>query len=330
MGKSSLPPGFRFHPTDVELIMYYLKRKILRKKLCVEAISEVKIYNFSPWDLPDKSCLKSKDREWFFFCPKELKYPNGSRSKRATETGYWKTTGNDRSVLYNERVVGKVRTLVFYTGHAPKGTRTDWVMHEYRMENSNAANEAGFQNDAYVVCKLFEKSGPGPKNGAQYGAPFNEEEWSEDDEVETPAVTELVHLLPGPANSSEPTSQLELFKAGPSITTLRNEADNDDIVALLDMFTDVDTLPLRFKDNNNKNNEGTSEKKEGEDIFDGLGNLNEQIGYKFSSIEDSFLELDDLNTPLDLQHHHPIDDEGAEFYNSYDVNFDYFYQRGGE
>ena len=37
--------------------------------------------------------------------------------------------------------------------------------------------------DAFVLCRIFQKSGTGPKNGEQYGAPFVEEEW-EDDDVE--------------------------------------------------------------------------------------------------------------------------------------------------
>lgn len=32
-----------------------------------------------------------------------------------------------------------------------------------------------------MVCRIFQKAGPGPQNGAQYGAPFVEEEWEEDD-----------------------------------------------------------------------------------------------------------------------------------------------------
>lgn len=52
MAISSLIPGFRFHPTDAELAMYYLKRKILGKKIVVNAVAEVNIYDFSPWDLP--------------------------------------------------------------------------------------------------------------------------------------------------------------------------------------------------------------------------------------------------------------------------------------
>lgn len=47
-----LSPGFRFHPTDVELVMYWLKRKILGKKLQLEAISEVDICAYDPEELP--------------------------------------------------------------------------------------------------------------------------------------------------------------------------------------------------------------------------------------------------------------------------------------
>lgn len=37
-----------------------------------------------------------------------------------------------------------------------------------------------FQN-YYAVYKVFKKSGPGPKNGEQYGAPFKEEDWVDDE-----------------------------------------------------------------------------------------------------------------------------------------------------
>lgn len=162
--------------------MYYLKRKILGKKLHSEAISELNIYKFSPWDLPDKSCLKSKDREWYFFCPRERKYASGDRMKRGTETGYWKTTGKDRNINYDGRVVGMVKTLVFHEGNAPRGKRTDWLIYEYRLDDKKLADD-GVAQDRYVLYKVFKKNGPGPKNGAQYGAPFVEEEWDNDDSV---------------------------------------------------------------------------------------------------------------------------------------------------
>lgn len=179
MAISSLVPGFRFHPTDTELVMYYLKRKVLGKKIIVEAVAEVNIYDYSPWDLRDKSALKNGDLEWFFFCPKSKKYNSGSRYNRSTEIGFWKATGKDRTVTYKGRPVATIKTLVFHIGHAGKGDRTDWVMHEYKLEDEYLAN-AGIVQDTYVLVKLFEKPGSGPKNGAQYGAPFNEEEWEDE------------------------------------------------------------------------------------------------------------------------------------------------------
>ncbi|KAG2619159.1 NAC domain-containing protein 2-like [Panicum virgatum] len=201
MAQTSLPPGFRFHPTDVELVSYYLKRKIMGKKLIVDAISEVDLYKFPPWDLPDKSSLRSKDLEWFFFCPRDKKYPNGSRTNRATPNGYWKTSGKDRTIILNSRVVGMKKTLIFHEGKAPKGDRTDWVMYEYKMEDEDLVS-AGFSKDAFVLCKIFKKSGLGPRIGEQYGAPFNEAEW-DNAEAETsmfPLMTssEVVNPMEGP------------------------------------------------------------------------------------------------------------------------------------
>ncbi|XP_012066614.1 NAC domain-containing protein 82 isoform X2 [Jatropha curcas] len=183
MGKKTLPPGFRFHPTDVELVKYYLKRKVLGKNLHFDAIAEIDIYKYAPWDLPDRSNLRTGDLKWYFFCPREKKYASGTRMNRATDLGYWKTTGKDRTVQYNNEVVGMIKTLVFHRGKAPKGERTDWVMYEYRLKEKEL-DAKGVAQDAYVLCSIFKKDGPGPRNGAQYGAPFKEEDWDDDDDEE--------------------------------------------------------------------------------------------------------------------------------------------------
>ncbi|KAG6716462.1 hypothetical protein I3842_04G049800 [Carya illinoinensis] len=171
MAPVSFPPGFRFHPTDEELVAYYLKRKINGREIELEVIPEVDLYKCEPWDLPGKSLLPSKDLEWYFFSPRDRKYPNGSRTNRATKAGYWKATGKDRKVNSQTRAVGMKKTLVYYRGRAPHGARTGWVMHEYRLDERECETASGLQ-DAYALCRVFKKSTTGPKIGEQHYPPI--------------------------------------------------------------------------------------------------------------------------------------------------------------
>ncbi|KAL8516929.1 hypothetical protein ACS0TY_015251 [Phlomoides rotata] len=85
-----------------------------------------------------------------------------------------------RTVYHRRQVVGMKKTLVFHNGRPPKGLRTNWVMHEYRRAGLEV-EIAGISQDAFVLCRIFQKSGSGPKNGEQYGAPLVEEEWDSDE-----------------------------------------------------------------------------------------------------------------------------------------------------
>ena len=54
-GDTHLPPGFRFHPTDEELITYYLLKKVLDRNFTGRAIAEVDLNKCEPWELPGNS-----------------------------------------------------------------------------------------------------------------------------------------------------------------------------------------------------------------------------------------------------------------------------------
>ncbi|KAI3830810.1 hypothetical protein MKW92_052235 [Papaver armeniacum] len=106
-----LPPGFRFHPTDEELITHYLSHKVLDTNFNARAIGEVDLNKCEPWDLPWRAKLGEK--EWYFFCVRDRKYPTGLRTNRATEAGYWKATGKDKEIYrggktLNEWVICRV------------------------------------------------------------------------------------------------------------------------------------------------------------------------------------------------------------------------------
>ncbi|RDX57809.1 NAC domain-containing protein 79 [Mucuna pruriens] len=153
-----LPPGFRFHPTDEEIITCYLTEKVLNRGFSATAIGEADFNKCEPWDLPKKAKMGEKD--WYFFCQRDRKYPTGMRTNRATQTGYWKATGKDKEIYKGKgNLVGMKKTLVFYRGRAPKGEKTNWVMHEFRLEGKFACyNLPKVAKDEWVVCKVFHKS----------------------------------------------------------------------------------------------------------------------------------------------------------------------------
>ncbi|XP_008240446.1 PREDICTED: NAC domain-containing protein 100-like isoform X1 [Prunus mume] len=157
-----LPPGFRFHPTDEEIITSYLTEKVIDSSFVAIAIGEADLNKCEPWDLPKKA--KMGEKEWYFFCQRDRKYPTGMRTNRATESGYWKATGKDKEIFNNKGkagcLVGMKKTLVFYGGRAPKGEKTNWVMHEYRLEGkiSQYTNLSKAAKDEWVVCRVFHKN----------------------------------------------------------------------------------------------------------------------------------------------------------------------------
>ncbi|KAK5840519.1 NAC domain-containing protein 17-like isoform X1 [Gossypium arboreum] len=225
------PPGFRFHPTDEELVLYYLKRKICKKRLKLDIIRETDVYKWDPEELPGQSVLKNGDRQWFFFCPRDRKYPNGARSNRATIHGYWKATGKDRSIICNSRAVGIKKTLVFYRGRAPNGERTDWVMHEYTLDEEELKRCQNVK-DYYALYKLYKKSGPGPKNGEQYGAPFKEEAWDDEEYSSNPLDT----ITPvKPPNEAIPVDNVK--------ANVQSESPLNDIEEFMRQFADEPAPP---------------------------------------------------------------------------------------
>ncbi|WCJ36876.1 NAC domain containing protein 2 [Euphorbia peplus] len=156
----SFPPGYRFRPTEAELVIYYLKRKVEGQKLPKSKIMDVNLYHHNPDELAEhfKAC---GEKEWYFFTPRNKKYRNGKRPNRTTGEGYWKATGCDKKVKYIGEVVGFKRALVFYIGKPQKGVKTNWIMHEFTVVDapipqSNDQND--MKLDEWVLCKIHHKN----------------------------------------------------------------------------------------------------------------------------------------------------------------------------
>ncbi|XLR29676.1 hypothetical protein HN51_049553 [Arachis hypogaea] len=191
--KEVVLPGFRFHPTDEELVGFYLRRKVEKKPLKIELIKHVDIYKYDPWDLPIGSSMGEK--EWYFFCIRGRKYRNSIRPNRVTGSGFWKATGIDKPIYsanynYNNNnsnnnnnnnnskehgdhheCIGLKKSLVYYRGSAGKGTKTDWMMHEFRLppnnnngakllSNNQEANNATkdlHEAEVWTLCRIFKR-----------------------------------------------------------------------------------------------------------------------------------------------------------------------------
>ncbi|KAK6141488.1 hypothetical protein DH2020_024766 [Rehmannia glutinosa] len=140
-----IPPGYRFQPTDVELIDYFLKARLCYGVLpngFNKLFLDVDLYNHNPQDLIQR------------------KYGNGRRPQRSAGNGYWKAVGKDTQIIHNGVVIGYKRVLDFLTGKYPKGERTEWKMHEYLTKDQkdqlpNLPSTSAKLNDC-VLCKIYK------------------------------------------------------------------------------------------------------------------------------------------------------------------------------
>ncbi|KAL5082341.1 hypothetical protein RYX36_010762 [Vicia faba] len=153
----NFPPGFRFHPSDEELIVHYLQNKIKSRPLPASIIAEIDLYKYNPWELPNKSLFG--EEEWFFFSPRDRKYPNGLRPNRTAASGYWKATGTDKPIISScgSKHIGVKKALVFYSGRPPKGGKTDWIMNEYRLVDTTMKSfrlKGSMRLDDWVLCRV--------------------------------------------------------------------------------------------------------------------------------------------------------------------------------
>ncbi|KAL0909866.1 hypothetical protein M5K25_020773 [Dendrobium thyrsiflorum] len=157
-GAGNLPPGFRFFPSDEELLHHFLRQKASMLPCHPDIIPTLDLLHFDPWDLHCKALKGGK--YWYFFSHRT--------ENRATPNGYWKQVGVDEFV----KDVGMKKTLIFYVGDASGGMKTNWIMHEYCLLDSEASSssrsngrkpsrkkgqaKAEAANYRWVVCRVYE------------------------------------------------------------------------------------------------------------------------------------------------------------------------------
>ncbi|KAF5823224.1 putative transcription factor NAM family [Helianthus annuus] len=158
----NLPPGYRFCPTDSELILYYLKPKIETGEHPECRIYAVNLYNHSPEELTNQ--YRACDDKWYFFTPRERKYEKGNVPNRRTgDLGVWKASQKYTLVYHHDatgsRVVGTKRGLGY---HDRTGCKTSWLMQEYAMNDPNLPIKSRQDSNKvltdWVICKIYKKN----------------------------------------------------------------------------------------------------------------------------------------------------------------------------
>ncbi|CAA0835564.1 NAC domain-containing protein 7 [Striga hermonthica] len=255
-----VPPGFRFHPTDEELVDYYLRRKVTSRNIDLDVIKDVDLYKIEPWDLQELCRLgREEQSDWYFFSHKDKKYPTGTRTNRATSAGFWKATGRDKAIYSKHDLIGMRKTLVFYKGRAPNGQKSDWIMHEYRLESDENGNSS--QEEGWVVCRVFKKRIASTQK-------LSEHEWYDSlmpDQMESPKQPsynkeEMQMQMQMQYPHHFPHHQLPLLQipnkmlqatVGPSFESLNNiNINNND---------DNRIFQPDYNNNNNNNNQGSED-----------------------------------------------------------------------
>ncbi|XP_073145963.1 NAC domain-containing protein 90-like [Henckelia pumila] len=156
-------PGFRFYPTEEEIVSFYLHSKLEAKNPEIDRVIPIlDIYQFEPWDLPKQSGEVSLGdaEQWFFFVPQQEREVRGGRPNRTSASGYWKSTGSQCHVYSSGgKVIGVKKSFVFYEGKTPKGTKTKWKMNEYKVIQQDSPSSVPQLRNEVNVCRVYVVSG---------------------------------------------------------------------------------------------------------------------------------------------------------------------------
>ncbi|XP_034904382.1 uncharacterized protein [Populus alba] len=153
--------GFKFQPTNEELISKYLVPKTRGGIMGGFPMAVVNLCEHEPWDLPGKSIIKFAGQvTWYFLCPRDLR--GKADHRRKTKAGNWKSTSEPKSITseHSKKKIGVVRTLRFYE----KQVITGWMIYEFDLIDKSSQ----FKKGQYVLCKLeWESKGEKNKKGEQ-------------------------------------------------------------------------------------------------------------------------------------------------------------------
>ncbi|KAE9595086.1 hypothetical protein Lal_00041176 [Lupinus albus] len=174
---ANLPPGFRFYPTDEELVVHFLHRKASLLPCQPHVIPDLHLSQYDPWEL-DGTAL-GEGNQWYYYSRRT--------QNRVTENGYWKETGIEEAVVTSSsnKRVGIKKYFVFHVGESTAdGIKTNWIMQEYSLLDSASSSTRSSKTKSHqktdyskwVICRVYE---------------LNEDEDEDDDGTELSCLDEV-------------------------------------------------------------------------------------------------------------------------------------------
>ncbi|CAA2933956.1 NAC domain-containing 104 [Olea europaea subsp. europaea] len=150
MGENNfnLPPGFRFNPSDEELVVHFLQRKASLLHCHPDCIPDLEIYSYDPWELDGKAMCEGN--KWYFYSRRTQSRISGS--------GYWQSLGVDEPIYSSAAAqkVGMKKCYAFFMGESPQGVKTNWIMQEFGIFDSSSSERRNskMEYSKWVVCRV--------------------------------------------------------------------------------------------------------------------------------------------------------------------------------
>lgn len=164
----ALPPGYRFAPTDEEIVAHYLYNKVHGRPVSTSAvIDNIDIYrDENVWI---RIFERTGENALYFFTTLKKKTENGVQVERETNCGTWRSQKNTR--IYRHRYnktgdkiikkqhIGSRRNFTYVPKEGSRGgvIKGTWVMHEYRLDGISISNARINNIGDYVICRIKKK-----------------------------------------------------------------------------------------------------------------------------------------------------------------------------
>jgi hypothetical protein len=159
-GKMKMLPGFRFLPSDDELIIHYLLRKVRGEEIPWDGILDFELYGEkAPWELFGDLDGEKEEKHYIFTRLKK----SGKRVSRTAGCGTWHESSCNQ--VYDgegQCVIGLNKQFCFKVKKESRLQKSHWIMHEFSLAG---VFEQELCNN-WVLCTV-NKKGAETKKGVK-------------------------------------------------------------------------------------------------------------------------------------------------------------------